>query len=405
MAWFHARKYINLVDYIWIVKSGLILSETLPLSLRWNSNGPHINLDTIRPSLPLLYPIKNLSPLSCRHPVAWHHVTTQTSSWATTIIGSSVSPREFATGLSTSLTMMVETPRWRRPRSSSSMRFLTRPSGLTTSPWISASTPSKTPAFDRGSSSATAALVRLGTASVTQSATTRGRAMMEGTAWGWGPATTGKDRMGFVTWSVTAYTTTTMMEIAVIRESQMSSRPASILNLLTGEVDEHWWGCLGGQLSVHLQLPKEKKKSKAIFSKEKNSQVTEGCTCPNLRCQAAFLHHSRVIVKQVTCANLSSLSPAVLESSMKWGRWVMRPKYTLVLTKQVERQPAAFLLAQQTDPCRVPNGLHEVSAWGRRPRFLRTLIQVLNANCNHRPYTTQLGNRTCESHILKMTYI
>lgn len=32
------------------------------------------------------------------------------------------------------------------------------------------------------------------------------------------------------------------------------------------------------------------------------------------------------------------------ESSVKWGWWVKRPKYTLIFTKQVERQPAAFQL-------------------------------------------------------------
>lgn len=69
---------------------------------------------------------------------------------------------------------------------------------------------------------------------MTQSVTTQGQAMMEGTALDRGPVTPGKDKMECVTWSATAYSMTMMMEIAVTQNSLMSSRPALIQSLLTG---------------------------------------------------------------------------------------------------------------------------------------------------------------------------
>lgn len=70
------------------------------------------------------------------------------------------------------------------------------------------------------------------------------------------------------------------------------------------------------------------------------------------------------------------------KSSVKWGWWVKRPKYTLIFTKQLKWQPTAFHSVWQTGSRRVPNSLHEVLPWGRRPRFLKTLslIQIVTTS-------------------------
>lgn len=139
---------------------------------------------------------------------------------------------------------MVETPPCLKLRSSSSTRLLLRPYVLTTSPLTWVCTQWKTPASESSLSSATVELKRLGTANVTLSVTTQGLAMMEETAFDWGPATTGRDMMEFVTRSATVYTTTTMKEIVVTQRSLTFWRPALILSPLTGEFNRQKLGVI-----------------------------------------------------------------------------------------------------------------------------------------------------------------
>lgn len=149
---------------------------------------------------------------------------------------------------------MVETPPCLKPRSSSSTRLLLRPCVLTTSPLTWVCTRCKTPASESSLSSATVELKRLGTANVTLSVTTQGRAMMVETAFDWGPATTGRDKMEFVTWSATVSITTTMMEIVVTQRSLTFSRPALILSPLTGELNRSWESFTYSHCSAVLQV-------------------------------------------------------------------------------------------------------------------------------------------------------
>lgn len=139
---------------------------------------------------------------------------------------------------------MVETPPCLKPRSSSSTRLLLRLCVLTTLPLTWVCTRCKTPASESTLSSATVELKRLGTTDVTLSVTTQGRAMMGETAFDWGPATTGRDKMEFVTWSATVYIMTTMMEIVVTQRSLTFSRPALIVSPLTGELNRQKLGVI-----------------------------------------------------------------------------------------------------------------------------------------------------------------
>lgn len=112
------------------------------------------------------------------------------------------------------------------------------------------------------------------------------------------------------------------------------------------------------------------------------------------RCTAsAGLYNEQLNMLHVQIGTLTFPS-GFRESSVKRGWWVKRPKYTLIFTKQLERQPAAFHLVWQTGSCRVPNSLHEVSPWSRRPGFLKTpsLIQIATTDFTLGHWETEHGN-------------
>lgn len=112
------------------------------------------------------------------------------------------------------------------------------------------------------------------------------------------------------------------------------------------------------------------------------------------RCTAsAGLYNEQLNMLHVQIGTLTFPS-GFRESSVKRGWWVKRPKYTLIFTKQLEWQPAAFHLVWQTGSCRVPNSLHEVSPWSRRPGFLKTpsLIQIATTDFTLGHWETEHGN-------------